>query len=339
MNATPRFVILPIAVAVLLVLACVSNPHFAGGKNYVKQEVWDKAAAELELAVQAEPANAEAWYYLGWAEGEQGHYGRASEAFARANELSDQFDALAEQRTQAFWEDLAARGQDLERGGQHGQAAEMFENAILLRPDHVASYSYVASLYAKMGNVDRAATKYEAALELRPDNDTTLTNYAKFLEDSGLEERAIPVFEKLLAQRPEDQVLIHHLAGLYWKTGREEQAIALYKKVKDPTVLMNLAYDSFAAGDFTSSLRYYGMAREVAEPQTDIYFDASYNAIVSAYKLEQFEEAVRLGEILVGEKADEAPYWRILGNAYARAKMTEKALDAHKRAEELGKGR
>jgi tetratricopeptide (TPR) repeat protein len=339
MKSTSRFVIFALGISFLCVLGCMGDPHFVGGKNYVKQQVWDKAAAELQLAVQDQPENAEAWYYLGWAEGELGNFDKAAAAFKKSKELSSVFAADVDEKVKSFWEDLAARGQDLERGGRHEEAARVFEDAILLRPDHVGSYSYLANLYAQMGDVDKAAEKFEAALELRPDNDTTLTNYAKFLEDSGLHERAIPLFEKLSAQRPDDEVLQHHLAGIYWETGRQEEAIELYKKVKDPTVLMNRAYDSFAADDFTNAARYYELARDIAEPGSAAYFDASYNAIVSTFKLQDFPKAITMGEKLVQEKPDDPQYWRILGNSYARGKMTEKALEAHKRAETLEKGR
>ncbi|MFH1681772.1 MAG: tetratricopeptide repeat protein [Candidatus Eisenbacteria bacterium] len=326
----------------LFLLSCMANPHFVGGKNYVNQQVWDKAAAELEIAVQQQPSNAEAWYNLGIASGELGrkegteeHFRRAGEAFARTRELSDKFDAEADQKVQYFWEDLAARGQDLEAGGRYEEAARRFENGLLLKPEHVASYSYLAQLYSKMGDVERAAAKYEAALELRPDNDTTITNYAKFLEDSGLEDRAIPLFERLLESRPEDENILYHLADLYWKTGEQAKAIEIFTRMKDPTVLMNLGYDADAAEDYEESLRYYEMARDVAEHGSDAYFDAFYNAIVAAYKQQNYDKAIELGEKLVEERPDDPRNWRILGNSYARARMGEKSLRAFERAQEL----
>jgi len=324
-----------------LLLSC-ANAHFVGGKNYVNQQVWDKAAAELEIAVEQQPNNAEAWYNLGIARGELGRksgeeaeFRRAGEAFWRTKELTSKFDAEVDQRVDYFWEDLAARGQEFEAGGRYEDAARRFESALLLKPDHVASYSYLAQLYSRMGDVERAAEKYEAALERQPDNDTTLTNYAKFLEDSGLEERAIPLFEKLLVQRPDDDNLLHHLAGLYWEEGQQEKAIEIYHRMKDPTVLMNRGYDADAAEDHESALRYYEMARDVAEPGSEVYLDAFYNAIVAAYKGQNYTRAIELGEKLVEEQPDDPRNWRILGNSYARARMGEKSLRAFERAQAL----
>jgi tetratricopeptide (TPR) repeat protein len=391
MTSIHRFPYALLGLCLLLVLSC-ANPHFVGGKNYVTQKVWDKAAEELEVAVQQQPGNAEAWYYLGWAHGEMGNYERAAQAFRESKKLSDVFSSQVDEKIDGFWNDLAARGQDLERSGQYDQAAKTFEQAILLRPEQVRSQNFLANLYARMGQNDKAMGVYERALQLQPDNDTTFQNYAKFLDESGLGEKAIPSFEKLIAGRPEEyrtlrvavldscrnhtrgdmsdadvletcrdflagqpgkkeldplrkemtrvrslEAIFHRVADLYLKAGDPGKAIELYRLVQDPVPLMNRAYDAFSADDYPAAFRYYGLAKEVAEPKSDIYFDASYNAIVSCFKMQDYPKAIELGEKLVAEKADEAQYWRILGNSYVRNKQTEKALEAHKKAEGLEK--
>ena len=333
-----RLRVVLVSTVFLVFLSCMANPHFVGGKNYVKQQVWEKAVTELELAVVDQPENAEAWYYLGWACGEEEDYGRAAEAFQKADELSDQFDEDVKQKVTFFWEDLAARGQDLEKGGDYEGAAVNFENALKLRPDHVASYNYVARLYGQMGDVEKAADKFEQGLELAPGNDTTLTNYAKFLEDNGLEDRAVPLFEKLLDERPGDEVLMHHLADLYGRTGQAEKEMAVYQELGDATAYMNRAYDAFGQEDFATSLDMYEKALLVAEPGSDVYLDAFYNGIVSAYKMGDYEKAIEMGERLVQEKPEDPQYWRILGNSYARIKRNEAALKALNQADKLEKG-
>ena len=338
-----RFGRFPIAAfllsAILFTLACMANPHFVGGKNYIKQEVWDKAIQELEMATDEQPENAEAWYYLGWAYGEMGDFGKAGEAFNKSLAISDQFAPEVNAKMSGFWTDLAARGQDLEKGGQYEAAAEKFESALLLRPDHVASYVYAADLYASMGDVEKAAEKYEKALEIQPDNDTTLTNYAKLLEENGLDSRAIPLFEKLHDGNPEDDGLTHYLAKLYGRTGQEEKEIELYRKLGDPGPLMGRAFEAFAAERFDEAYDQYHKAMDVASPGTEDYYDAAYNAMVSAYKAKRYDDAIALGEKLTQEKPEESQYWRLLGNSYSKMKRTEDALNALSKANELETGK
>lgn len=339
MSHTMRLTIALASIALLTLLACMANPHFVGGKNYVKQEVWEKAAVEFEIAVKEQPNNEEAWYYLGWSYGEMGEYGKAADAFSRSKEISDKFAAEVDEKVGGFWSDLAARGQDLKDGGNYDAAAEKFEQAIKLRPEEIDTYNYVADLYVRMGKVDEAASNFEKALEIDPGNEAALTNYANFLEQSGLTDRAIPLFERLSAEQPEDENLRHYLADLYMTVGRKDDAVAIYSDLGDPSFFMNAAYDAFAAEDFQTALDNYQSAAAVADPASQEYKDASYNAVVAAYKMKDFAASVELGEKLVKEIPDDARSWKILGNGYARLKQAEKALEAHKKAEDLERGR
>lgn len=339
MSPIRRLTIVVASLSLLTLLACMANPHFVGGKNYVKQEVWDKAVTELKLATEEQPGNAEAWYYLGWAYGEEGDYGKAADAFHQCKSLSSAFDKDVNSKIDFFWDNLAARGQDLEQGGSYTEAAELFEDAIKLKPEHTASYQYIARIYGQMGEIDKAADKYEEALELQPDNDTTLTNYAKFLEDHGLEERAVPLYEKLSDRRPDDTNLKGYLANLYWGSGQKDKAIALYKELGDVSFFMSKAYESIEAERYAEAIEEYGIARQVAEPGSEDYLDAFYNSIVAAYKMEDYDTAIRLGEQLVEEDPKDPRNWRILGRAYSSVKRSENALSAYKKAEDLEKGR
>lgn len=324
----------------LVLVSCVGNPHFVGGKNYVKQEVWDKAVMELQLATQEQPENAEAWYYLGWAEGEMGDYDKAAVALLKCKEISDSYDAQADRKINEFWDDLAARGQDLEKGGQYDEAAVKFESALHLKPDHVIGNIFIAGLYSQMGEVEKAAEKYETALEVDPDNEAALTNYATLLEENGLDERAIPLFERLVESTEGDKEnLLHYLANMYGRVGQPEKQLALYRRLGDAEPLMQQAYEAFTGEDFAQSLGLYQKAMEIAEPGSVIYLDASYNAMVSAYKIKDFNRAISIGEKLVEEKPDDPVYWRLLGNSYARAKRGEDSLRALKQAQDLETGK
>lgn len=339
MSPFARLTIVVLSLSILLFVACMANPHFVGGKNYVKQEVWDKAAAELEIATEQQPQNAEAWYYLGKSYGELGEFGKAADAFHQATELSDQFDADVERTVEAFWSDLAARGQDLEKGGAYAGAAVLIEDAIRLRPSHIPSYRFIARLYAQVGDVDKAATRYEEALEIRAEDDTTLTNYAKLLFDNGLEERAIPVFERLSKLQPDNETLNYQLADLYWGGGRREEALAIYRRYGDASNLMVRAAKAYEAESYAEAMEYYGMVRQVAEPGSEDYTDAFYNSVVTALQMKDAATAVRLGEELVKERPEDSRNWRALGQAYRDSGKQDKALDAYKKSQDLERGR
>ena len=86
----------------LLALGCQSSA-LASGKLYIKQQKYDQAREQLELAVEAEPANAEAHFQLGRICGLQGDYVELARAYDRAQELSADYDAqIAEERLH-YW--------------------------------------------------------------------------------------------------------------------------------------------------------------------------------------------------------------------------------------------
>ncbi len=318
-----------------LALSCAGNPAFTGGKNYVQQGVWDKAAESFKLAAAKDPKNAEIQYYLGWAYCENGKYREAGEAFGRSKELSDKFAAKSDEKIDFYWGDIAAKGQEFAEASQFDKATELMEKALYLKPNDLNTYWYVANLYGQMGDVEKAREKYEKALQLDPDNDTTLTNYAKFLGEHKMEADAIPLFEKLLEEREDDENLARHLAELYDRAGEEEKALEIYKRLGDASVLMNDAYVYYDGKEYDQAAKLYEKAKMIAEKGSDDYFDAFYYSAASFYKAGDYEKALEVGEALVAEKGDDPRYWRLLGNCYKNVKRNNDALKAFKKSEEL----
>lgn len=323
------------ALAALFLVSCAGNPNFTGGKNYVKQGVWDKAAESFELAAAHDPNNAEIQYNLGWAYCEIGEYQKAGAAFAKSKKLSDQFADQCDQKILEYWTDLAARGQDLKDGGQFDDAAALFEDAVDLKPDDLNTLWFVADLYGQMGNVDKAQEKYEKALELNPDNDTTLTNYANFLGEHDREAQAIPLFERLSSMRPDDENLSHHLARLYERAGMSDKALAIYKRLGDASAVMNDAFELYENEDFEHAAGLYEKAMMIAEKGSGDYYDSYYAAAAAYYKAGMWDKAVEVTEGLVAEKGDDPKYYRLLGNSLKNAGRNNDALRAFKKSEEL----
>jgi len=320
---------------VMVAFSCAGNPNFVGGKNYVKQGVWDKAVESFELADATDPDNPEILYHLGWAYCETEDYEKAGSAFTRSKGLSDKFAEPSDAKITEYWGDLAARGQEFAEASQFERATVLFEEALFLKPEDMNTYWYIASLYGQMGEVDKAQAKFETALELSPDNDTTLTNYAKFLGEHDMEADAIPLFEKLSSLKEDDENLIRHLAGLYDRSGQEEKALEIYKRLGDPSALMNEAYEAYDSKEYVSAGGLYETAMVVAGKGSEDYYSSFYYAAAAYYKAEEWEKAIELSEALIEEKGDDPLYYRLLGNCYKNVSRNNDALRAFKRSEEL----
>lgn len=319
----------------LFLISCAGNPNFTGGKNYVKQGVWDKAAESFELAAAGDPKNPEIQYYLGWAYCETGDYQKAGAAFENSRGLSDNFSDKCDSKIDEYWNDLAARGQEFAEGSQFEDATNLLEEALHLKPNDLNTHWYVAGLYGQMGDVDKAQEKFSRALEIDPDNDTTLTNYANFLGEHGREAEAIPLFERLSSMKEDDENLSRHLARLYDRAGQGDKALEIYKRLGDASAIMNDAYESYDNGEFEHAANLYEKAMMISEKGSENYFNAYYYSAAAYYKAENWEKAIEVSEGLIEEKDDDPLYFRLLGNCYKNVGRNNEALRAFKKSEEL----
>ncbi len=321
--------------AALVLVSCAGNPNFTGGKNYVNQQVWDKAVESFELAEASDPKNPEIQYYLGWAYCENEQYEKAGAAFEKSKGISDKFSDKCDSKIEEYWTDLAARGQEFADGSQFEEATGFMEKALSLKPNDLNTYWYVAGLYGQMGEVEKAQGKFEKALELDEDNDTTLTNYANFLREHNREAEAIPLFEKLSSLKQDDENLSLHLAGLYDRAGQEEKALEIYKRLGNASAVMNEAYEAYDRKDFEPAAALYQRAMKIAEKGSEEYFNSYYYAAASFYKAEKWEKAIEVSEALIEEKGDDPLYFRLLGHCYKNVGRNNDALRAFKESEEL----
>ncbi|NNE09211.1 MAG: tetratricopeptide repeat protein [Gemmatimonadetes bacterium] len=330
---------LPAFTVLLIGLSCAGNPNFIGGKNYVKQGVWDKAANEFELAIEADPSNAEAYYYLGWARTETGEFQKAAEAFSQCRAMSDEFDEQCDQKAKSHFDNLAAQGQQAKEAGNFKLAAEKFDLALLLLDSNVDAFLYAADIDAQMGNIDEAVAMYERALELEPENPGGLANYALLLDDNGRYLDAIPVYQRYIevADESHKEAVRGTICILYGKAGDEQRELECYQELGNVIPLLNKAHEAYQAENYDEAVNLYSTVRRVSEPGSEEYFEASYNTMVTYYRMEDFGNAIEIGETLVEEKANDPQVWRLLGNSYSKAKRPQDSLRALKKAEDLSR--
>lgn len=330
---------LPAFTLLLLGLACAGNPHFIGGKNYVKQGVWDKAATEFELALETDPKNAEAYYYLGWARTETGEFHKAAEAFSQCREMSDAFDEQCDQKAIEHFQNLGAQAQQARDAGDFQTASEKLNLAIKLLDSDVNAFLMGASIDAQMGNVSDATVKFERALEIEPDNRDAVGNYALHLDNNGMYAEAIPVYQKFY-ELSDDEAKVNvqgKICQLYGQIGDEAKELACWQELGNVIPLLNKAHEAYQAENYTEAVDLYNTVRRVSEPGSEQYYEASYNTMVTYYRMEDYDMAIDIGEAIVEEKSSDPQVWRLLGNSYSKAKRPQDSLRALKRAEDLSR--
>src|SRR6266852_2343017 len=163
------------------------------GLNYVLLNDYSDAIKWLEKAVEAEPKNKEAWYFLGRAYYTKSRVPEARKAFLTVLEL-DPRDAKAENnlglileseaqpaaamdayRRAIQWQEQSVRpreqpflnlGSLLMEQSRVGDAVPLLQKAVQLAPENPAAHYQLGKLYKAMTALDRAKAEFDRTAEL-----------------------------------------------------------------------------------------------------------------------------------------------------------------------------
>jgi tetratricopeptide (TPR) repeat protein len=179
------------------------------------------ALAEARTALSMDPANAEAYRYLGLALYADGHYDAALHAFdeARAREPEGSV-ANAD-----VYFDMGITYRDQ---GDPRRAAIAYRHAISLRPDYWEAHSNLGVVLHDQGKLDEAIAEYRAAKRLNPDEASIRNNLGNTLCDKEDFASAIAEFKELYRQNPE------------WEGGHNCLARAYMSKRDYPSAIREL---------------------------------------------------------------------------------------------------
>jgi tetratricopeptide (TPR) repeat protein len=181
----------------------------------------EDALAEARTALSIDPANAEAYRYLGLALYADGHYESALHAFDEslqrepANSLANAdvyFDIGITYRDQG----------DLRR------AAIAYRHALSLRPDFWEAHSNLGVVLHDQGKLDEAVAEYRSAKRLNPEEASVRNNLGNTLCDKEDFDGAIAEFKDLYTQSPE------------WEGGHNCLARAYMSKRDYPSAIREL---------------------------------------------------------------------------------------------------
>jgi tetratricopeptide (TPR) repeat protein len=180
-----------------------------------------EALAEARTALSMDPANAEAYRYLGLALYSAGHYDAALHAFdeAIAREPSG---SLA--NTDVYF-DMGITYRDR---GDLRRAAIAYRHALSLRPDFWEAHSNLGVVLHDQGKLDEAIVEYRSAKRLKPEEASVRNNLGNTLCDKEDFESAIAEFTDLYRQSPE------------WEGGHNCLARAYMSKRDYPSAIREL---------------------------------------------------------------------------------------------------
>jgi tetratricopeptide (TPR) repeat protein/TolB-like protein len=250
--------------------------HLCLGRLYKGTGGYREAVQEFERAVEAEPANADAFRELAEAYDSLGNPDLAEATYRRAIELRPH-----------YWAGYNWLGAFYYGRAQYAKAAEMFEQVTALAPDNPRGLSNLGVCYVEQGRYRDAIAVLERSIAVRPAASpyTNLGNAYFYLHRY---EDATRAYEQATRFDQPDAVRWRNLAdGYYWTPGARPQAAAAYQRAiaiattklqvnpNDASLLGTLAVCHAMLGEKARALYYLRKGLELAPNNAEMLFKAA----------------------------------------------------------------
>jgi tetratricopeptide (TPR) repeat protein len=173
-HATKLVILATVASFMFLGYQC-GSPEFTGAKVHIQQKNYKEAMRLLELEVQKNPQNDEAWFFLGGLKADQGDLVGMNHAFNAALKISPKHAAeIRAMRYNQWGQNLNAGVNFLEKASSDSsqyfeKSITAFQKAIEAWPDTSLTYRYLGYVYNNKGDFDNAVVAFQKAWDMGKD--------------------------------------------------------------------------------------------------------------------------------------------------------------------------
>ena len=170
-----KLVILVTVASVMFVGYQCGSPEFTGAKVHIQQKNYKEAIRLLEIEVQKNPQNDEAWFFLGGLKADQGDLDGMNKSFDAALKISPKHAAeIRAMRYNQWGQNLNAGVNFLEKATSDSaqyfeKSINAFQKAIAAWPDTSLTYRYLGYVYNNKGDFDNAVKAFQKAWDLGKD--------------------------------------------------------------------------------------------------------------------------------------------------------------------------
>jgi len=192
---------------------------YYAGLTFLWTDDCKKALPYLENAVKKDPHFAEAYFYIGYCNGELGHYAEAIEANKKAIHIKPDF-------AEAHYN----MGVEYGKLGRYTEAINAYNNAIYIRPDYASAYYNLGETYANLGRYTEAISAFDHAIRIKPDFAEAHYDLGLAHHKLGRYTEAIDAYKKAIHLKPDLTLAYNNLGLVYGKMGRYTEEIDAYKQ-------------------------------------------------------------------------------------------------------------
>lgn len=301
--------------------------HAERAHRFYEAGQWDKALAELKLALSLDPGQSDWHFGMGLTLDAMNQYDAAVEAFERVLELrGEEPETMLHLAVDLIRTDRDARAVEVlsriteidaeyepaychrilahARLGQHDQAEEMFYLARQLIDECPQCYDHLAHSLSMRDDLDRAIWCWQRTLKLDPHYPDASANLARCHWRKGQHERAHELYIQQLRDDPGDVDTLMQTAHLLAEMGRQAESREKARRVLeiDPTVAaayQHLGEMSLLAGHLEGAASDLEMARRLDPDRTGVRLALSRVAQLRG-RLEESRSLIRAELDLTG---------------------------------------
>lgn len=227
----------------------------------------------------------------------------------------------------------AELGMALLQAGSHAAAAEVFRQAIALRPDWLEMHAMLAIALQSGGRAEEAVDAYRQAVALNPDDAQSQSNLGVLLQTLGRTDEAVAALRRAIAVQPRFAeahanlgVTLRAQGDLDGAVQALQQAVALQPNYAEAHANLGSCYQAQGRWEeAATSLR-------VATILRPNYADAFHNLAVVMVQLRRPAEAAEASRSAISLGVETADVYLVMGVALQELGQQEEATAAYRRA-------
>ena len=208
------------------------NKDLTTAKLDFKGQRYEKARDHLLLAIEVDPVNGEAQYYLGMTLLELKDYAGVHDAFAKTRELTPgRFDKKIESEVDRVYVELYQDARTYGEQGKSERAITLMSGAVALDPSRMDGHLALGSIHGNAGDFKSAAASLRRATEIEPDNEGAHFSLGLVYFNATEYDNAAGSFERVRELNSQNLDALENLARCYQRAERFDKMIPIYQSI------------------------------------------------------------------------------------------------------------
>lgn len=163
---------------------------------YIKQQLWDKAIEQLEIAVRGDSENAEVHFLLGSIYADRDSVDIMNRHFSLAVKLkADKYDKDIKSWRDKAWTQHYNNGVRAIQKDKLEEALKEFSTAVKVDPARADGYKSLGLTYLRLDQTEKGIAAYQKAIEMDPKDKTAYVNLGIAYHNARQAEKEVEAFQ------------------------------------------------------------------------------------------------------------------------------------------------